>query len=305
MASQAYYDWLKDGQPWKFATPIADLRDILRAHGYTVYDRGNLSHLTKDTPEDHTPFSATGWPAKSPYPYCMAGDIMPPTAGARSKINGQPLPSLQKLASRMRADKMAGHPDMAWLKYMNWEPEGNNTGPCYHDSWTPSYARRLSTDRGHIHMSGRTDYYLSNVARDYDPVALILEGDDMSFEADQVPVKYGYVSTSNPDWTGPNALGDARDKAHETRDLVKTLAASVASNEKADAVRDAQIAAVLAGMNTVLQTMASATGVLNAQQVEEVKAELREAASAAGAEATATLAAKLDSLREHLGDAVA
>lgn len=179
MASQAYFDWVDDGRPWKFSRPVTALGNRLRAHGYTVYFEGNDDHLKKNTPEDHTPFSATGWPGKSPYPYCMAGDIMPPTPGQRSKLTGQPLPSLQRLAAQLRKDKIAGYGPAKFLKYLNWEPEGNYTGPCYHDSWQPDYSRRDSTDRGHIHYSGRSDYHLSTATDDYDLVARTLGEDDM------------------------------------------------------------------------------------------------------------------------------
>jgi hypothetical protein len=179
MASPAYYSWVAAGRPWKFARPITAVGDRLRAHGYTVYYQGNDAHLQKATPEDHTPFSATGWPGGSPYPYCMAMDIMPPAAGAKSDLTGQPLPSLQQLAAQLRADKIAGLPAVGFVKYINWEPEGNNTGPCYHDSWMPGYARISSADRGHIHVSARTDYYLSGASDDYDLVARVMGDEDL------------------------------------------------------------------------------------------------------------------------------
>lgn len=171
LASQAYVDWLNDGSPWLFARPLQALADSLRAHGYTVYLAGNLSHLTKPVPEDHTPFSATGWPGPHPYPFCMAGDVMPPKPGQVSKLTGRPLPSLQRLAARLRSDRAAGRPAAGWVKYLNWEPDGDNAGDCWHDSWQPLYARTTSGDRGHIHVSGRTDLYLSTAADGYDLVA--------------------------------------------------------------------------------------------------------------------------------------
>lgn len=170
-ASQAYADWLADGSPWMFARPVQALTRMLRAHGYTVYMEGDLSHLTKAVPEDHTPFSATGWPGKSPYPYCMAADIMPPRAGQVSKVTGRPLPSLQRLAARLRSDRASGYEAAGWVKYLNWEPAGDNSGDCWHDSWQPDYVRTASVDRGHIHVSARTDMHLSTVADGYDLAA--------------------------------------------------------------------------------------------------------------------------------------
>jgi hypothetical protein len=200
MASQAYYDWLDDGQPWEYSVPIRAMGDRLRAHGYTVYYQGNEDHLKKATPEDHTPFSATGWPGKSPYPYCMACDIMPPASGQKSKLTGKPLPSLQALAQQLYDDKQAGYGPAKFVKYMNWEPEGNYTGPCYHDSWMPDHERESSGDRGHIHVSGRTDYYLSTASNSYDLVARTLGDDDMT------PAEMTAWAKS-PE--GKEALGDA------------------------------------------------------------------------------------------------
>jgi hypothetical protein len=178
MASQAYYDWKADGSPKRFSRPITMIANRLRAHGYTVYQEGNLAHLTHQPPEDHTFFSATGWPSRSPYPYCNAMDVMPPTAGQKSALTGARLPSLQQLSAQLFKDKQAGHSGVAFLKYMNSEPEGEHTGPCWHDSWTPGHSRIASGDRGHIHASGRSDSVTSTLSDDYDLVAQVM-GDDM------------------------------------------------------------------------------------------------------------------------------
>jgi hypothetical protein len=183
VASQAYHNWVADGRPWKFARPITAVGDRLKAHGYTVYYQGNQSHLEHVPPEDHTPFSATGWPGKSPYPYCMAMDIMPPAPGQKSKINGKPLPSLAKIAAQLRGDKIDNVRQAAFVKYINWEPQGS-AGPCYHDTWTPTYARRTSSDRGHIHVSGRSDMHTSTVSDGYDLVAKIMGDEDEMSVAD-------------------------------------------------------------------------------------------------------------------------
>jgi glycoside hydrolase-like protein len=188
MASKAYADWVADGSPWKYARPIRALGDQLAAHGYTVYFQGNLEHLTKATPEDHCPFSATGWPGRSPYPYCLATDIMPPVAGQTSKLTGMLLPSLAELAKQLNDDKTAGFVPAMFVKYMNSEPNGPGRG-CFHDAWQPSHTRTASGDTGHIHVSCRTDYYLSAATDGYDLVArtrgdvpvVITEGVDYSF----------------------------------------------------------------------------------------------------------------------------
>lgn len=55
------------------------------------------------------------------------------------------------------------------------------------------------------------------------------EEEDVSFEDDQVPIKYPTQNPDNPTWTGPNALGDTRDRAAETLVRVKDLQGSVQS----------------------------------------------------------------------------
>lgn len=75
------------------------------------------------------------------------------------------------------------------------------------------------------------------------------------------------------------------------------LAASVAETQ-----RDAATAAVLAGMQSALAAIAAANGALTPEQVAALTEQVRQAAAAAGAEATAAVEAKLDSLRQHLGD---
>jgi hypothetical protein len=75
----------------------------------------------------------------------------------------------------------------------------------------------------------------------------------MSFEDDQVPVKYPTQNPDNPTWTGPNALGDARDKSAEAvariKDLQGAVSALAASTKRledaaaADVARDASLLA--------------------------------------------------------------
>jgi hypothetical protein len=171
MGIQNRLNWIADGSPFRLSQPLADLRDRLRGYGYTVYDIGNRAHLEHDPPEDHTPYSATGYPGKALYGVGYAIDIMP-QAG---------LPSLQQLGAQLLADRNATLAGARWLKYMNWEP---GTGPCYHEAWQPGYRRTSSTDRGHIHLSALTGYETSTIGAGYDPVARI-RGDDMSAAAEQ------------------------------------------------------------------------------------------------------------------------
>lgn len=162
MASSAYYQWVDAGKPYVRSRPAREFRDVVRGHGYTVYDYPDDSHLQAATPEDHTPFSATGWPIASKRWVGHADDIMP----------GGPVP-LPKLARQIIADVDARLPGTEWVKYMNWTDE---TGACRHESWANSEHKRVttnSTDKGHIHISARSDMDTSDtVSRNrWDPVA--------------------------------------------------------------------------------------------------------------------------------------
>ena len=161
----AYQEWINAGKPVSGTVrPLAKLATRLRSYGYIVYGIGDQSHLTHNPPEDHTPFAATGWPVSAPRWWLHAIDVMPPAAS-------KGLPSLQQLGAQIVADRRAGHPEVSWLKYINWESERNNGGPCHQDRWMPNYERRTSSDRGHIHISARSDMRDSTVADNYDPVA--------------------------------------------------------------------------------------------------------------------------------------
>lgn len=156
MASTAYYNWVKKGKPYKLAQPAKDVQINIRSHGFTVYDYPNDAHLTARVPEDHTPFSATGWPKTSAFGIAHAIDIMP---------RGKSMNELARMARQIIADKDAKVPGTEWIKYLNWTDEN---GQCFHVSWQPNKTVRSSSDRDHIHVSGRSD--MDNArATGYDP----------------------------------------------------------------------------------------------------------------------------------------
>lgn len=156
MASTAYYNWVKKGKPYKLAQPVKDVQLNIRSHGFTVYDYPNDAHLTARVPEDHTPFSATGWPKTSAFGIAHAIDIMP---------RGKSMNELARMARQIIADKDAKLPGTEWIKYLNWTDEN---GQCFHVSWQPNKSVRSSSDRNHIHVSGRSDMD-STRATGYDP----------------------------------------------------------------------------------------------------------------------------------------
>lgn len=159
--SPAYYVWIAGGKPYRLIRPAAALQRALRGHGLTVYDYPNETHLRASTPEDHTPFSATGWPGSSAYGVGHAIDVMPraDTSAARAEN--------ANLARKLIADRNAGVPGTLWIKYLNWTDE---SGTCRQERWMPNHTSRSSTDKGHIHVSGRSDCDNDARADFYDPL---------------------------------------------------------------------------------------------------------------------------------------
>lgn len=157
MTVTTYQGWVNDGKPWKNCQPINDFIAMLRRHGYTGPGSGigDQSHLTATPPEDHCPYSHTPWPGVQPYPYVMAIDIMPSSGVDIIWLGGQ-----------LYNDKSSNKAGTQAIKYINWT---DSDGNCFHDSWMPNHARYASTDRGHIHISFRTDYVTSTNMAAYDP----------------------------------------------------------------------------------------------------------------------------------------
>ena len=110
MASQGYYDWVRAGKPWTLAGPLLQLQRTLQGYGYTVYSYPDESHQKANTPEDHTSYSATGWPNASPRWWAFAIDVMPKKSGGMA--------DLARMARRIIADKDAGVPGTEWIKYI-------------------------------------------------------------------------------------------------------------------------------------------------------------------------------------------
>lgn len=189
MTCTTYSCWVSDGKPWKNCQPINDLIATLYGHGYTGPQGGigDQSHLTATPPEDHCPYSHTPWPGAQPYPYVLALDIMS-DCGL----------DIIDLGGRLFDDKSSNKPGTEPIKYINWT---DSDGNCWHDSWMPNHTRYVSTDRGHIHISFRTDYVTSTRMATYDPYG----GSDMTpDQAAQLNVIYQLLVSA----TGLGSGGD-------------------------------------------------------------------------------------------------
>jgi hypothetical protein len=138
-----YYVWDKAGRPITPAKPIREVVERLkvaypRSGPFSWY--ANEAHYQADKPQDHTPFSVTGWPIASPYPVVFATDIM-----------HRPMEGVDcfRIFNYWIQEARAGR--MPWLKYLIWQ------GKIYdvRNNWA---AQPADDHFDHIHMSARTDY---------------------------------------------------------------------------------------------------------------------------------------------------
>lgn len=167
MASTAYYQWINAGRPYHLILPAATLQSALQRHGLTVYDNPDNAHLTATVPEDHTPYSVTGWPGANARWNARALDVMPRGDDTAARVESA------NIARQLIKDRDAGVPGVMWIKYINWTDEH---GVCRQERWTDvahpnARTTHSSTDNGHIHISGRSDVDTDTRAAGYDPIA--------------------------------------------------------------------------------------------------------------------------------------
>lgn len=162
MATQMYTNWVHAGRPFKLALPVAQYRSAFLAAGWPVTSIGTLgdeAHLQAATPEDHTPFSVTGWPQANPYPYVHAIDVSHDVS--RETI-------LDSLVTRWISDARAGR--TPWVKYIIYKGH----------SWSVRSAweqRNADNHFDHVHVSMRTDYTTTSIGT-WNPIGTGI-GDDM------------------------------------------------------------------------------------------------------------------------------
>lgn len=250
MASQGFRDWVAAGRPYVLCRPCREFEALLKAAGYTVYDYPDDRHQLADLPEDHTPYSATGWPLPSARWVGHAVDVMP-------KAGLMPLP---ELARRIIAARDARTPGTEWIKYLNWTDE---QGRCWHERWAADGTRitTSSTDKGHLHVSARSDYDNSDTvsASGWNP----LEGDmpwtDASIKAltnrvdsiidmdDVNPVGDNLKPEPNQLARAIRALGDGLKQVADDVAAVKARPVSLALSPEDRAAIVADLAAALLG----------------------------------------------------------
>jgi hypothetical protein len=145
MTSSQHQHWIDLGSPnHGLVLPLKNLKSLLVADGWVVYDIGNTSHLDHRPPEDHTPYSETNWPGEQEYGWLHAIDIMP---------DGKSAQALTNLGLNIFNARQSGQ--ITFVKYMNWPSDGS-LSRAVQDKWEPNHSRGNSSDAGHIHLSSVT-----------------------------------------------------------------------------------------------------------------------------------------------------
>ncbi|RGC64991.1 hypothetical protein C5N14_30845 [Micromonospora sp. MW-13] len=133
MSTRSYRDWVAKGRPFRLARPVAELVTWAKSAGVSVLGTiGNEEHLTKDIPEDHTPFSSTAWPVPLPGYVVCAIDLA----------------NVRLLGEKIEASARRG--ELPWLKYMNHS--GRNI------SFKGGTPVTTSSRDHHVHLSVRSDW---------------------------------------------------------------------------------------------------------------------------------------------------
>jgi hypothetical protein len=144
MAYAVYYEWEALGRPLEPARPIRDVVERMKAAfpqaAKTFSWYANEAHYQAEPPQDHTPFSVTGWPTTSPQWWVFATDIM-----HRPDLGVDCYALFNYWISEARAGRMP------WLKYIIWQAKLYDV----RNGWK---SQANSGHFDHIHLSTRTDF---------------------------------------------------------------------------------------------------------------------------------------------------
>ncbi|GAB3835125.1 hypothetical protein ACFPIJ_11410 [Dactylosporangium cerinum] len=282
--SLAYFAWLARLRPYTLMRPAAALQRNLKRHGLTVYDYPDDDHLRASTPEDHTPFSATGWPLKSAFGIGHGLDVMPRTDTAAGRAENA------AIARQLIKDRDADRSGVLWIKYINWTDE---RGVCRQERWMPNRTTRSSTDKGHIHISGRSDCDDDARAETYDPLS---EGDPFMALSDQQQTDlWEWIALLVDPGAPPNGRPGDRFRFPPPFKALATRLGTIEAALAASALREQDMLAALAalagggGVDTAAIIAAinarslDVIGMLNQQaaRIAELEAELEQARHAA------------------------
>lgn len=154
MATTAYNRWVADGRPFRLATPVAMYRNAFYAAGWpngSIGTIGDEAHLQAATPQDHTPFSTTGWPVAHPYPYITAIDVL-------HGVSRETM--LDSIVSYWLSQARMGK--TPWVKYIIYKGHSWSV----RDGWVQHSAEG---HYDHVHVSMRTDYVSASIG-DWNPL---------------------------------------------------------------------------------------------------------------------------------------
>lgn len=129
-----------------------------------------------------------------------------------------------------------------------------------------------------------------------------LDGDDVSAADVITALKSNEGQAALFDAWHEGVVGGSGTKAAVHLQRAAEGVAALRAAAVSEAARDAQVAAILAGMQSALASLVAANGALTPEQLAALTEQVRQAAQAAGAEAVSAVTGKIDSLREHLGD---
>lgn len=248
MTAQEYQDWVGDGRPFLLARPVQDYREQLLAAGWGAVSIGTIgdrAHLTADPPQDHTPYSHTGWPVANPYPYVHAIDT------SSGGPEGMPLADLGR---QWIDDARSGL--TPWVKYIVWQGKRYDV----RNEWSP-----LDADDhfDHIHISMRTDWTYKSVGtyrvvRKGQTVGSTQTGRDVWAEPISSPsLDYNQPASEWLKWTYAN---------HRSLEAIGTQIAGIRADMAATAgqngpvVDAAALAAALASNEAFIAALAVAIG---------------------------------------------
>lgn len=166
MASARFVAWDRLGRPLEPAQPVREIVERLKvafphAAAANLFGwRANEAHYTADPPQDHTPFSADGWPVPDPQWVVCATDVMHRTdLGVDCNV----------LFPYWLAEARAGR--TPWVKYLIYQA----TIYDVRHGWRP---QANSGHFDHIHISTRTDHINTHLGA----WSLVPGGDDMDLD---------------------------------------------------------------------------------------------------------------------------
>lgn len=249
MTTQDYVNWVADGRPWKLATPIAEYFAAFKAAGWPAGSLGTIgdtAHLQASHPQDHCPFSATGWPNPNEYPYVCAFDA------GHDPANGR---DMGQVVSRWLSQARAG--STPWVKYIVWQ------GHIYdvRNGWSPQPA---DNHFDHAHVSIRTDWTHRSIGT-FDPVGKVAP---VSTSTVGQQVWAEQISSPSLDFSGPasewlkyvlsgaRSAGAAEEGVKALQEAVAALPTGVQASVDPQALADAL--AANEGFISVLATTISA-----------------------------------------------